>query len=153
MALDYATQILIPVIGTKNAANTITPVTLTSAYQAETTPQTTPTKTFDVGGMSRVEFAISYTEGAAETANSIQIKLEWTPDGTNFYQFATDSTTAGASTEAVREFTVAGVDAANTKITFGIDLAYKDNIRISFKETGVASNAGSVFCEALLSGR
>lgn len=153
MGLDYRSQILSTLVGTKSATNTLTGVALTAAYQAETTPQTTPTKSFDVGGHSRVEFAISYTEGATETANSIQMIVEWSPDGTNFYRLSNDGTVAGVDTMTAREFTFTGADAANSKITWGLDIAYKDLLRVSFKETGEASNFGTVYCEALLSGR
>lgn len=150
--LYYPTQVLVPLIGTKTSANTRTGVALTSAYQAEATPQTTPTKTFDVGGFSRVDFAINYVMGATESSNSIEVKVEWTPDGTNFYPLPNDSTSGGVSTITAREFTFVGTNAAAAPITWGLDIAYKDSLRISFKETGVASNAGTVFCEALLSG-
>lgn len=151
--LFYATQVLLPLIGSKTSANTRTGIALTSAYQAENAGVTTPTKTFDVGGFSRAEFVISYTEGAAETANSIQMKVEFSPDGTNFYQLANDTTSGATSTMTAREFTYTGADAATANITWGIDIAYKEFLRVSFKETGVASNAGNVFAEVLLSGR
>lgn len=151
MGLNYPTQVPIPLIGTKDSANTRTAVTLTSSYEAEAADKAT--KTFDVGGFSRVEFAINYTMGATESSNSIEIKLEYTPDGTNFYRLVNDSTSAGTSTLTVREFTYVGVNAAAAPITFGVDIAYKDAMRISIKETGVASNAGTVFAEACLSGR
>lgn len=148
--LFYPNQIPLVLIGTKSGA-TRTSWNLTSSYQTEASTQ--PTKSFDVGGMTRVEFAVLYTMGATETSNSIDIKIDWTTDGTNFYQLVTDSTSAGTSTLAVREFTMVGTDASTKAFTFGVDVAYKDNIRISCKETGVASNAGTVFVEALVSGR
>ena len=151
MGLDYGTQALVPLVGTKNAANTISGWTLTNAYQTE--GATKPTKSFDVGGFSRVEFAIAYTQGSAETANTIQIKVEWTTDGTNFFQLMNDATSGGTSTETVREFSLLGVDAGTLYATFGIDIAYKDVIRLSVKETGVITNFGTVFIEGLLSGR
>ncbi len=153
MSLHYPTQVLLPLIGSKDSSNTRTAVTLTSSYEAETSPQSTPTKTFDVGGFSRVEFAVNYTMGASESSNSIEVKVEWSPDATNFYRLMNDSTSAGTSTLTVREFTYVGVNAAASPITFGLDIAYKDVLKVSVKETGVATNAGSVFVEALLSGR
>lgn len=151
MGLDYGTQDVHTLVGTKSSANALTGWALTASYQTEGAVK--PTKTFDVGGFSRVEFAIAYAEGSAETANTLQVKVEFTPDGTNFYQLATDSTSGSTSTEAVREFTMAGVDSGTLYINFGLDIAYKDSMRISFKETGVASNFGTVYCEAVLSGR
>lgn len=147
--LSYATHEPLYLVGTKDANNAITAVALTSAYQSEAAGH--PTKTFPCGGFSRIEFSISYTEGATESANSIQWKIEHSPDLVNFYQLPTDSTSGGTSTIAAREWTYTGADAANAKIDVGIDIAYK-NLRISFKETGVATNAGTVYCEALLSG-
>lgn len=153
MGLYYPTQIVQPLIGSKTEANVRTGVALTGAYQAENSGGTTPTKTFDVGGHSRVEFAFNYIMGATESSNSIEVKVEWTPDGTNFYQLTTDTTVGGTSTMAAREFTHVGVNAAASSITWGLDIAYKDSIRVSIKETGVVTNAGSIYVEACLSGR
>lgn len=143
--LFYPTQVQIPLIGTRSGA-VLSPVALTSGY-------TDNTKTFDVGGFSRLEVAVSYTMGATESSNSIEIKFDWSPDGTNFYQLMNDSTSGGTSTLTAREFTFVGANAANTKTTFGIDINYKDVMRISVKETGVSSNVGSIFIEGLLGGR
>lgn len=143
--LFYPNQISIPLIGSRSGS-TLTEATLTSDYADNG-------KTFDVGGMSRVEFAVSYTMGGGETSNSIQIKLEWSPDDTNFYQLMNDSTSGGTSTLTAREFTFVGTNAANVKVTFGIDINYKDLMKISVKESGVASTAGTVFIEGLLGGR
>jgi len=147
--LAYNNQIITPLIGSKDSANTITSIALTSAYQAESTM--TPTKTFEVGDLSRVEFLVRYSMGATETANTIQLIIEASNDRSNFFQLATDSTTTGVSTLTQREWTLVGTDAGNADFNYGIDTAYKI-IRISAKETGVVTNAGSVFVEALLSG-
>lgn len=149
MGLFYPQQYTIPLIGTKSAAFSITGVALTSSYQSET--GSTPTKSFRTGDMSRIEFLISYTEGAAETANSIQWKVEASNDGTNWFQLANDSTSGGTSTLTAREFSFTGADGATAKLNAGLDIAY-EWMRISVKETGVASNVGNVFVEALLSG-
>lgn len=151
--LYYANQVLLPVIGSKTAAGVTTGITLESTYQAENAGVTTATKTFDVGGMSRVEFAIAYTMGATESANSLEMIVEWTPDDVNFYRLTNDTTANGTSTMTRREFTYVGENATTSKITWGVDIAYKDRIRVSFKETGVATNKGTVYVEALVSGR
>lgn len=153
MGLFYPNQINSVLIGSKTAAGVRTAVALTSSYEAETSPQTTATKTFDVGGHVRVDFALNYTMGAAETSNSIEVKLEWSPEGTNFYRFMNDSTSGATSTLTVREFTYVGINAAASPITFGIDISYKEVVRISVKETGVAANVGSIYVEACLSGK
>ena len=150
MGLFYPTQTLNLLIGTKSGT-TRTAIEMESTYQAEST--TEATTVFETGGFSRIEFAILYTMGGSETANSIQIILEWSPDGTNFYRLPNDSTSGATSTITEREFTYLGTtDAGNSEIVFGIDIAY-DLMRISIKESGVGANKGSVFVEALLSGR
>lgn len=149
MSLNYDTQTELMLIGSKSGT-TLTAVTLASTYQAES--PTVATKTFATGLMSRIEFLIRYTMGATETLNSIEVRLEGTNDGTNFYQTMNDSTAAGVSTLTRREFTYVGVDAAAVNVNFGIDIAYS-RMRIAIKESGVATNAGTVSVDALISGR
>ena len=151
MGLDYRTQIPAILIGSKTSAGVTTGVTLESTYQNES--DTVATKTFDVGGHSRVDFAITYVMGATESSNSIEMKVEWSPELVNFYQLANDSTSGGTSTLTAREWTFVGTNAGTAKITVGIDISYKEALRVSFKETGVSSNKGTLYCEALLSGR
>lgn len=150
MALFYQNQAIIPLIGSKSSTDAITATALTASYQTEV-DNTVPTKTFPCGMMSRVEFSIKYTMGASETSNSIEVRLEGSNEGTNFFRLMNDSTSAGTSTLTVREFTYVGINAAASNITFGVDIAYKF-MRIAIKETGVVTNFGTVFCEALISG-
>ena len=150
MGLEYATQTNNILIGSISGT-TRTAIEMESTYQSESV--TEATKTFDTGGYSRIEFMILYTMGASETANSIQIILESTTDGTNFYRLPNDSTSGATSTITEREFTYLGTtDGGNSELTIGLDIAYK-KMRISIKESGVSSNKGSVYVEALLSGR
>lgn len=147
--LNYSHQKAV-IIGTKSGT-TRTSWALTSAYQTEGT--TKPTKTFDVGGFSKVNLDVLYTTGAAETDNSIEIKLEASVDGTNFYQLTNESASSGTSTLYAREFTFVGASAATAyAFTLGIDIFY-EKVRVSCKETGVAANAGTVHIEATLSGK
>lgn len=120
-----------------------------STYQAEST--TEATKSFETGGFVRGNFDFLYTMGASETSNSIEIKIEGSPDRTNWYRIANDSTSAGTSTLTAREFTFVGTDGTTATISIILDIAYK-YMRISVKETGVVTNKGSVYCEATLSG-
>ena len=148
--LYYATQTTFQLIGTISGT-TRTAIEIENTYQAEST--TEATKTFDTGGYTRVDFNILYTMGGSETANSIQVILETTIDGTNFYRLPNDSTSGATSTITEREFTYLGTtDGGNSELTLGVDIAYKA-MRISIKESGVSSNKGSVYVEALLSGR
>lgn len=150
MGLEYTTQRPIVLIGSLSGT-TRTAIEMESTYQAESI--TEATKTFETGGYSRIEFNILYTMGASETANSIQIRLENTIDGTNFYRLPNDSTSGATSTITEREFTYLGTtDGGNSEVTIGFDIAYT-KMRIAIKEGGVSSNKGSVYVEALLSGR
>ena len=90
--------------------------------------------------------------GASETSNSIEVKFECSPDGTNFYRIPNDSTVAGVSTITAREFTYVGTDGAAASISIGLDIFY-ENVRISVKETGVASNKGTIYGEVTLNGQ
>lgn len=150
MGLYYPNQTVVALIGSKNSANTISAIALTNAYQAESA--TVPTKSFAVGDMSRIEFMLKYTMGAAETSNTIEVKIDASNDLVNFYQIATDGTTGGTSTLTAREFTFVGANAAAAYLNFGLDIAYK-YIRIAVKESGVSTNAGTIFVEGLLSGK
>lgn len=148
--LFYPTQTNFAIIGSKSG-NTRTSVALTSAYQEES--GTNPTKTFRIGGQSKVNLDILYTTGAGETNNTIEIKLEASPDGVNMYQLTNESASSGTSTLYQREFTFTGAAAATAyAFTLGIDVFY-EYLKVSAKESGVATSAGTVYIEATLSGR
>lgn len=148
--LYYSTQSTLILIGSLSGT-TRTAIEMESTYQSESV--TEATKTFDTGGFSRVEFNFLYTMGGSETANSIQVILENSTDGTNFYRLPNDTTSGATSTITEREFTYVGTtDGGNSEVTIGLDIAYT-KMRISVKEGGVSSNKGSVYVEALLSGR
>lgn len=146
MCLYYASQQPVVLVGTKSGA-TRTSIALTDAYDVAN-----KTKIFATGGYSKVNFDILYTMGAAETSNSIQLRVDASTDGTNFYRIPNESVSGGTSTLTTREFTFVGADAAAATISIGLDIFYK-YMRISLKETGVASNVGTIYCEATLSGK
>lgn len=150
MGLHYETQQSYPIIGTKTAAGVRTGWTLTSAYQTE--GATKPTKSFTCGGHSKLNLDILYTEGASETNNSINLKIEGSPDGINYYRIPNESVSTGTSTLTAREFTFVGADAAATTISIGLDIFYQW-IRVSCNESGVSANFGNVYIEATLSGK
>lgn len=142
--LTYPVLTPLVLIGSKSGT-TITEVALPSSYD------TTVTKTFETGGFSELVLDISYTMGAAETSNSIEIKVEDSIDRTNFYRLTNEAASAGTSTLTAREFTFVGTNAANAKFSYRLDVTYKF-LKVSCKETGVAANAGTVFVEAILGG-
>lgn len=146
MGLKYPSQVTNPIIGAKSeTTGTRTPVALTADYTGNT-------KTFEVGGFSKLDIAILYTMGATESSNSIEVQVEASPDGTNFYRIPNESVSAGVSTLTAREFTFVGTNAAAASISIGLDIFYK-YVKVSFKETGVATNAGTIYAEATLSGQ
>jgi len=134
-------------VGSKTSASVITSVALTDAYDVAN-----KTKTVDVGSFTRVSFDIAYTVGASETSNTIHMRLDASSDGVNFFQLGNESATAGASVITQREITFVGAAAGTYKISSMMDISYK-KIRVSFKESGVVTNAGSVYCEISLSGK
>lgn len=137
------------IIGSKTAAGVRTGIELESTYS--TTETTEPTKIFETGGYTKLVLDSIYTMGASETTNSIEIKVEGSPDRTNWYRIANDSTTTDTSTLTQREFTFVGSDGAAATIQIFLDIAYK-YVRVSCKETGVVTNKGNVFVEATLVG-
>ena len=144
--LGYTYQDNLVLIGTKSGT-TRTSVALTNAYDVAN-----KTKIFETGGISKLNFSILYTTGAGETDNSIELRIETSSDRTNFYQILNESVTAGTSTLTLREFTFVGAAAA-TVYSPSLPLDVQDKyMRISVKESGVVTNAGTIYIEATLSG-
>jgi len=149
MGLSYPSQRIDVLVGTKSGT-TRTGVELESTY-SETESPAEPTRSFETGGFSKLSLDILYNMGAAETANSIEMKVESSPDRTNWYRLSID-TTATQSTLTAREWTFVGANAAAATINIILDIAY-DFMRISFKETGVVAAKGNVYVEGTLSGQ
>ncbi len=159
--LNYPSAINRPIIGTVTytygadktqiITATRTPWTLSASYETENPSQLKPTKTFKTSHYSKLNLDFLYTMGASETSNSIEWKVEGSPDGINFYRIANESVSGGTSTETAREFTFVGSDGAAATISVGLDIFY-EFVRVSAKETGVAANFGTVYCEATLLG-
>ena len=144
--LYYPTQNTFSVIGS-NSGTTLTSVTLTAAYDVAN-----KTKIFETGGYSKLNLDVLYTMGATETVNSIELRIEGSPDGTNFYRIPNEAVSGGTSTLTRREFTYVGVDASAATISIGLDIFYKF-MRVSVKETGVVTNFGTVHVLGTLSGK
>lgn len=142
--LNYSSQVTNPIIGTK-AGTTRTAATLTAAYTGNR-------KAFEVGGFSKLNLDILYTMGATEAGNTIEVQIESSPDGTNWYALPVEANTNGESTLYARNWKFTGSDAAAATISIGLDIFYK-HVRVSVKESGVATNAGTVYIEATLSGQ
>ena len=125
--------------GNQQTINAFSGVALTSAY-------TDNRFTFDAGGFTKLTLDTSYAMGATESANTLQFQLEHSPDnGVTWYSLVID-TTDTVSTIVAREWTMAP---ANLNVI--IDIAYK-KMRLSIKETGVITNAGTASVSLTLSG-
>jgi len=133
-------------VGSKNETTfALTPVALTNAYTGNT-------EILETGSFSKLDIRFSYTTGAAETDNSIDILLEESDDRTNWFAIPNDATSGGTSTLTDRTFNyINAVAATNKKSSVGVDIFYK-YMRISFKEAGVAANAGTIYAEYSLMG-
>lgn len=146
----YSVQNLMPFIGASKSVSgvvTLAPVTLTAT-------NTDNTAEIAVDGMQQLILYIKYTTGSAETANVLNMTVQFSPDGTNYYQESTEAVSTSTITEyqATRQFTGASAATAYS-FTVAIPLAHKAKVKILFHETGVASTFGTVSVLALPSGQ
>lgn len=115
----------------------INAVTLTNAYADANSGSK------DVNEISRAALLVNYTTGATETNNSIEVKIEFGPTDSELYRTSNKSDSSGTSTLTAQEFTFVGAAAATSyKFRIPLDLADKV-IKVSVKETGVVTNAGT----------
>ena len=107
---------------------------LTSSYVAGTV--------IDAEDFGTLVLLVKYTMGSAETGNTAVLKVEWSADGTNFYQQTNHEATVG-----LREYSFTAVSVAGTYdwLAIAVPIAALSNVRVSAKESGVASNYGT--CE------
>lgn len=144
MGLGYTWQNTENIVGSRDGSS-ITTATLESSYASS------PSDTLDTGGMSKVNLNIRYSMGDSETSNSLEIKVSTSPTNDVYHQIVNESTSGGTSNLTVREFTITGNDGGD--LDFSLPLDVQDEwMKFEFKESGVSSNKGSVFCEATLSG-
>lgn len=148
MSLSYETQEVGVLVGSKTAAGVRTSVALTNAYDVAN-----KTKIIETGCKSMIDVNILYTTGAAETNNSVEMRVQVSNDRVNFYRTGIETITGGQSVMTAREFTFAGASAATAyTISIPLDVMYR-YMEFSFKETGVGANAGTIFAEYTLSGK
>jgi hypothetical protein len=112
--------------------------TLTSAF-------TDNRKVFETAGFSKLSLEITYDMDAGETANTMELQLEESSNGTDWFSLVIDDTT-----------TVSVISARTWQMSEGnlnilVDIAYRF-MRLSIKETGVATTAGTASVGYTLSG-
>src|SRR3990167_10669754 len=91
----YAVQPLFPFIGATKSANgviVLSPVTLT-ATASDNRAQ------IDVDGMQQLILYVRYITGSGETNNILQMTVDYSPDGTLFYQEVTEESSTTLITE------------------------------------------------------
>ncbi len=150
MGLHYPTQEGLYVLGTA-----VAPITLTNAY------------TGNVSGLknlahyAELTVCVSYTPGAGGSGNSIQIRIEGSPDPldndgltvTDFYQESSSSTSGGTITHYAAEHTFVGTTASTEyKFFFYAPPAYL-TLRVSAKETLGGGAAGTAKVRLITSGK
>lgn len=120
-------------------------VTLTTAYTGNT-------KTIAVAGAEEAILFVNYTTGSGETSNSIEIKVEFGPTDTDVYQDVNEAVSSGTSTLYQKEYTFVGASAA-TSYKFRLPIPVADKfMKVSIKESGVSTNAGTATVKTTFSG-
>lgn len=118
--------------------NAFSATTLTAAYTGNR-------KAIETGGFSQISLDVTYAMGATETANTLELQLEASYNGTNWHAL-THATAAATSVLSAKEFQM-----SEGSLNILQDIAYK-YIRLSLKETGVVTNFGSATVNITLSG-
>lgn len=107
---------------------------------------------FGTEGMSKLSLDIAYTQGASESGNTLDLKLEASSDGSTWHSLVIDDTAAVSEiTERVWRLAPAGTG-TGINLNILVDIAYK-YMRASILENGVASNAGTATVVATVSGQ
>lgn len=149
MSLNYPNQEDEFVIGTLAS-----PVTLTTVYSGNTS------NPFEVVHYAQLTFCVQYITGAGGATNSIQVKIEGSPDLLDndsvtpiYYQETSSLTSAGTITHTAAEHTFTGAASATTyRVFFYAPPAFK-TLRVSVKETVVGGSAGTASVRLITSGK
>lgn len=124
---------------TQASSELIASVTLTDDY-ADTSRE------ISSKGMSKLSVYMDYARGAAEVSSKMLMKLEASYNGTDWFSLVIDETST-TSVITAREWEVGGTSALNVIL----DIAYPF-MKLSLKETGVVTNAGTATVGYTLSG-
>lgn len=128
--------------------------TLTGSYVVQSSPAY-----FELTGVEKIVLDVAYTMGTSETSNSIQVRVEYAnplndndlPVTTDWHIKSNEATSGSTSTATQCEYTFSAVSAAGTFDRFQITLEpIAKYMRVSIKETGIASNGGTCSIKATL---
>jgi len=137
------------VLGTIGAAQT-----LTSAYTGSVS------NPFRIESNYQVVLDVAYTMGTAETANSVDLIVEFANTisspiemsdiaTTDWHRQIAESTTTGVTTVTLQSYNFVSTQTAGTYDRFEIPVPVAAKyMRISAKENGVAANAGNIIVKA-----
>lgn len=126
-----------------------TRATLTNAYTGNRSAA------IKLGATDKFVLDIEYTMGATETANSVEVLVEFgtpisnppsaSPESTEWYIKTSEVITAGVPVLTANGYQFVAASAAATYDRFQTPeiAASGEFVRVSIKETGVAANAGS----------
>lgn len=157
MALNYPDQQELVVLGTVDDTvipEVVTPVTLTTSFTDNVSDP------YHMEHFAQLTFFVEYTTGAGGAGNSVDIKVEGSPDLlqndsiTPIYYQETASLTVGGTithTTCVHEI-VNSASATTKRAFFYVPPAYK-TIRVSAKENVVGGSAGTLIVRVLTSGK
>ena len=150
MGLYYPQQHIKELVGSKNPTSfEIVASTLTSSYTGNS-------KIITSDYMSVLTLYIKYTVGAGGGGNYINLKLEYSSDGINFYQENTESHSKGSTIQYIKErkFDNNGSTVALTTYSIKISVPLADKyFRFSAKEVVVGGSYGTLYAEAIVSGK
>ncbi len=127
---------------------------LTAAYVVQTAPAY-----IELAGVSEVALDIGYTMGATETANVIDVRIEYAdptndsaaPVATDWHIATAESTTAGVTTVSLQNYSFTATQAAATYDYFHVVVPVVGKyMRVAIKETGKATNFGTTTIKATL---
>jgi hypothetical protein len=114
-------------------------VTLTNAFSGNR-------KEFTTEGFSKLTLYTTYAQGGGETSNTLEFQLDASHNGTDWFTLVVDTTTASTSVVTAREWQM-----STGSLNVILDIAYP-HMRMSLKETGVVTNAGTASVHCTLSG-
>lgn len=117
----------------------------------ESTYGTAPSYKLQTNHATFVEFDIIYTLGAAEGNNSLLMKLETSTDGTTWYQTTNGAISGAANVLTQAESSFVGVSPQAYNLAFVVKDITAPYLKISFAESGVAANKGTVSCKVVAS--
>ncbi len=130
MSLHYTTQAPVTAFSA---------VALTSAYSGNR-------HTIISEGASKLSLYVNYARGAAEASSKMLFTLEASNDGEDWFSLVIDATST-TSVITARDWEIG----TTAKLSVLVDIAYP-RMRLSLKESGVSSNAGTATVSYTLSG-